>query len=343
MSDVWSNFSNSTNGTRFATVLGTNGYLALNLFSLLVLCPLQLTLNSLVIAAMSVSPQFKKMVAQRSVLLNLYSCGLVTSSAIVVLSSVSVMLLAGVDKGTVVELCRIGQVLAYTGVLTRNHFWLTFSVVFFRIIKHGHQKIKTNCLIAGLVVIWLVVALFAVPYFTPAYAYDSSALLDGVICLPRPTLVTSYVHLPLSAILFDTPTHFIMASFTIATFIYIRKNTITDDTRAKRATARFAGWFLVMMFTTVLVNIIGLVPFALQDHASVEIQVGFQLHSNYFLLTLPGLLTPIFTLIVFRPVRVAFWQIITCSCLRRRVVQGVTPTTTSSSGLQSISTQAALS
>ena len=271
MSDVWLNFSNSTNGMRFVTVLGTNGYLALNLLSLLVLCPLQITLNSLVIAAMSISPQFKKMVAQRSVLLNLYSTGLVTSAAIVVLSSISVMLLAGADKETVVQLCRIGQLLAYTGILTRNHFWLTFSVVFFLIIRHGHRKIKTNCLIAGLVVIWLVVALFAVPYFTPAYTYDSSALLDGMVCLPRPTQLTSYVHLPMSAILFNTPTHFIMASFTIATFIYIRKNTITDDTRAKKATARFAGWFLVMMFTTVLVNIIGLVPFALQDNVSVRL------------------------------------------------------------------------
>lgn len=319
MDEVWLNFSNSTNGTQFATVLGVNGYWALNLLSLLVLCPLQITLNSLVIAALSVSPQFKKMAAQRSVLLNLFTTGLVTSIALIVFNLVAVMLLAGVNKETVVELCRIGQLFAYTGILTRNILWLTFSILFFLIIKRGQQKIKKKFLIASLVVIWLVIALFAVPYLTPAYNYTFA--LDGIICLPSSTPLT-LVHLALSSFLFGIPTHFVMAFFTIATFVYIRKNTITDDKQAKRATARFAAWFLVVTFTTGLVNLIGAVPYALRNDVTLEVLVGFTLFSRYFLLTLPAFLTPVFTLIVFRPIRIAFWRIISCACVKKKLLKG---------------------
>lgn len=318
MSDIWLNLSNSTNGTQFATVLGVNGYLALNVLSLLVLCPLQLVLNSLVIAAVSISPQFKKMVAQRSVLLHLFTTGLVTSVALIVFSSVAVMLLAGVEKEIVVELCRIGQLFAYTGILARNILWLTFSIVFFMIIRYGHQKIKKNRLIAGLVVIWLVVALFAIPYLTPAYTY--TFVLDGVICLPRSTPpTTSFVHLALSSFLFGIPTHFVLAFFTIATFIYIRNNTITEDAHAKKATARFAGWILVVTFTTLLVNLIGAMPYALRSDATLEVLVGLTLFSRYFVLTLPAFLTPVFTLIIYRPIRRAFWQIISCACVKKKL------------------------
>lgn len=308
---------NETNATAtlqpFASILGHSGYLSLFCLSLAMICPVQLLLNGLVIAALSVNPIFKKMPSQRNILATISIVGLLTALALALFSIASILMLSGqTSAGS--GLCRFAQSIFHTAISMRNLTWATLSVSIYIVIRCGVKKVKTIPVLLALAIMWIVSFTSAIPYYTPAYDYDN--LLDGVICLPQLT-PAAFIHLSICFFGMGLPSHFIVIFFVLATIVYVKTNTHGSGFALESAMVRFAGLLLIVNFVTFVANVFGIVPFGLRQSGSLPLLVWFHLLSNYLLLSLPGILTPLLMVAAFKPVRETIKSLLTCHCMQK--------------------------
>ena len=77
---------------------------------------------------------------------------------------------------------------------------------------------------------------------------------------------------------------------------------------------RFAGLLLIVTMVTVGADMLGLVPLALGEAATLSIVVWFHLLSTYLVLSLLGIVTPLLMFTTFKPVRESMKKILTCRC-----------------------------
>ena len=303
---------NATNATAalqpFASILGHSGYFSLFCLSLVVICPVQLCLNCLVIAALTVNPVFKKMPSQRSVLATIAIVGLLTALALMFFSIAGLLLLSGhttVGSG----LCRFAQSIFHTAISMRNLTWATLSVSIFVVISYGVKKVKTIPVLLALAIMWIVSFTSAIPYFTPAYDYGN--LLDGVICLAELT-PAAFIHLSICFFGMGFPSHAIVLIFVLTTIIYVKRNARVNAFALESAMVKFASLLLIINFVTFAANFFGIVPFVLRQSANLPLLVWFHLLSTYLLLSLPGILTPLLMVAAFRPMRETMKSILSC-------------------------------
>lgn len=137
---------NETNATgtatleTFASILGPSGYLTLFCLSMAVICPVQLFLNGLVVAAISINPVIKKMPSQRNILATIAIVGLLTALALMFFSIAGILLLSGqLAAGS--GLCRFAQSIFHTAISMRNLTWATLTVTIFIVIRCGVKKV----------------------------------------------------------------------------------------------------------------------------------------------------------------------------------------------------------
>ena len=138
---------NETNVTTsilpFASVFGPVGYLALYGLTLAVICPVQLFLNALTMAAILTSPVFKTIQPQRIVLALVPAVGMLTATALGIRSVSGIVLISGLH-GRGVGLCQFAAVVLHTALAMRNMMWATLTVV----CSLWHQESKStsiNC------------------------------------------------------------------------------------------------------------------------------------------------------------------------------------------------------
>ena len=303
---------NGTNETfavsPFASVLGPVGYFSLYGLSLVVVCPVQLFLNALVMAAVLTSPVFKTVQSQRVVLAHITAVGLLTAIALGI-RSISGMILTSGLHGPGAGLCKLAAVVLHTALAMRNMTWATLTVVIYRVIRCGIKKVKVVPLMGAIVTMWLFAAATAIPYVTPAYNYE--ILLDGVICFTELS-TAAIVHLALSHATAGLSSDVVAISFVVATVAYIKRNTMDTEAPLNRAMVRFTVMLLIVPFITHAMNLLGLVPLALGEAATLATVVWFHLLSTYMLVSLPGIVTPLLMAATFRPVRESMKAILTC-------------------------------
>ena len=303
---------NGTNETfvvsPFASVLGPVGYFSLYGLSLAVFCPVQLFLNALTMAAVLTSPVFKTVQSQRIVLVHITAVGLLIDIALSI-RSISGMILTSGLHGPGAGLCQLAAVVLHTALAMRNMTWATLTVVFYLVIRCGIKKVKIVPLMGAIVIMWLFAAATAIPYVTPAYNYE--ILLDGVICFTELS-TAAIVHLALSHATAGLSSDVVAISFVAATVAYIKRNTMNIEAPLNRAMVKFTVILLIVPFITHAMNLLGLVPLALGEAATLATVVWFHLLSTYMLVSLPGIVTPLLMAATFRPVRESMKAILTC-------------------------------
>ena len=310
---------NETNATAalqpFASILGHSGYLSLFSLSLLMICPVQLFLNGLVIASLTMNPFFKKIPTQRNILATIAIVGVLTALALMFFSIAGILLLSGqTTAGS--GLCRFAQSIFHTAISMRNLTWATLTVTTFVVIVYGVKKVKSLPAFLALVIMWIVSFTSAIPYYTAAYDYDS--LLDGVICLAQLT-PAAFIHLSICFFGMGLPSHAVVVIFVLGAIVYVKKNTHVNIFALESAMVKFAGLLLIVNFVTFAANIFGIVPFALRQSASLPLLVWFHLVSTYLLLSLPGIVTPLLMVAAFKPMQKTMKSILTC-CFKQKML-----------------------
>ena len=189
-------------------------------------------------------------------------------------------------------------------------------MVIYLSVRCGIKKVKVLPLTVIIVTLWLIAAATAIPYVSPAYNYD--ILLDGVICFTELT-TGAIIHLAVSYITAGLSSHVVVISFVVATVAFVKRNTVSTEALLTRAMVKFAVLLLVVTFITVGVNLLGFVPLAMGEAATLAIVVWFHLLSTYLLTSLPGIVTPLLMAATFRPVRESMKNLLTCRFKKRKL------------------------
>ena len=311
------NRTNETIVLPFASVLGPVGYLALYSLTLAVICPVQLFLNGLTMAAVLTSPVLKTVQSQRAILVQITAIGLLTATTLMFHSISGIILTSGLHESGV-HLCTFTAVVLHIALGMRTLMWATLTVVTYLFVRCGIKKVKVVPLAVASVAMWIIAAATAIPYVTPAYNFD--VMLDGVICFTELT-TAAIVHLAFSYTA-GLSSHLVIISFVVATIVCVKRNTMNTDSGVpqNRAMIKFAALILIVSFVTLGVNMLGFVPFAMGEAATLTIVVSFHLLSYNLLLSLPGIVTPLLMAAIFRPVRESMKNILTCHLTEKKEV-----------------------
>ena len=309
------NRTNETIVLPFASVLGPVGYLALYSLTLAVICPVQLFLNGLTMAAVLTSPVLKTVQSQRAILVQITAIGLLTATTLMFHSISGIILTSGLHESGV-HLCTFTAVVLHIALGMRTLMWATLTVVTYLFVRCGIKKVKVVPLAVASVAMWIIAAATAIPYVTPAYNFD--VMLDGVICFTELT-TAAIVHLAFSYTA-GLSSHLVIISFVVATIVCVKRNTMNTDSGVpqNRAMIKFAALILIVSFVTLGVNMLGFVPFAMGEAATLTIVVSFHLLSYNLLLSLPGIVTPLLMAAIFRPVRESMKNILTCHLTEKK-------------------------
>ena len=210
--------------------------------------------------------------------------------------------------------CRMAVILLVCGSSARLLHMTTYATVLYLLVRHGRKRVKFTPAAVATVLMWL---LATVPHLVlGAPPVLGIIFLEGTDCFHIGVGTVTYVYA------FSCLTFYGGGSFSISTVMavmslrYIRKNTITKDTKLFKAMLKFS-MFLLFGNT---VNVIGImVPFTIaafyplypEDHSASITRILHYVEGVVILLSL--LPTPIFMLVYIRPVQQRLKRII-CPC-----------------------------
>ena len=220
-----------------------------------------------------------------------------------------------VQEGAV-WLCKIGFSAVHISIAIRTASLALLSVVVYIIIKHGLSKVKLAPLIASVVILWVVVVLSGLPYFTPAYQYEP--IRNGILVCDTTFTSSAYAHIGLSLLFIDIPGRLISVCTIIAAAVHVKRNTVTDFNPIKRSFLRFSVILLCIGILILLTNIVGLVPFILSTGADVTVLVWLHL-IIYVAIFLPAVVVPVLMIVLFKPILSAVKGLLKCRRCRARV------------------------
>ena len=302
------NSTDSTTGLPCPSALSVEGYLTLDLISLVLISPLELILNTLVLVAFSLNKEFKRSAPQRTIHLNILVAGLVSSVAVIfIAASYAVMVTGHSSTGGI--LCAIFYYLSYLGFGMNNILLVTLAVTLYIVIRCGIEKVKTMHLNVTIIIIWIIMAILPIPYFTPLY--DFSQPFDGAICIPifQPG---SYAHLITSTLLTDILARIVSVIMVIALLVYVWRNTFSSDFRLKKAMVKFTGLLLLENFVRFLLVLLGAVGIAGGSLLGAHGVVAFNYFNIFVTIRLPILVPPILIIVLYKPIRRTMKGILCC-------------------------------
>ena len=306
------------------SVLSVEGYLTLDLISLVLISPLELILNTLVLVAFSLNKEFNRSAPQRTIHLNILIAGLVSSVSVIFIAlSYAVMVTGNSSTGGI--LCAIFFYLSYLGFGMNNILLASLAVTLYIVIRCGVEKVKTMHFNVSIIIIWIIMVFLPIPYVTPLY--DFSQPFDGAICIPifQPG---SYAHMIIITLIADMLSRIISVIVIIALLVYIRKNTFSSDFRLKKAMVKFTGLLLLENFLRFLLSLLGILGIAGESLLGIKGIVIFNYFNLFVTGRLPILIPPILIIVLYKPIRRTMKGILCCkSELIRR------PTTTATSKL----------
>ena len=233
--DESGNFSqNATTESPLASALRQQGYTALVSALLVLLVPPQLFLSILTIAGLCTGKAFRKIKAQRNLMISIAAMGFV-SSATKVLYAIAEYLFVHSKKEAGVIFCHAAVLSYYFNTTMRAALIATLSVTVYITVKHGYKKIKSIYLYIALVILLVIVLLFGIQFALP-FANSFNDPLDGVICSNKRSIL-GYIGLGLGIAMLYIPTHIATVGVTIATFVFAKKhyNLLTKSKELKVA------------------------------------------------------------------------------------------------------------
>ena len=301
----------------FASVLGVQGYTAMVTVLLVLLVPPQLFLSIITIAGLCAGKEFRKIKAQRNIMIGIGATGF-TSSMIVIMYAIAEYLFLNHHKEAGVVFCHGATLFYHINAGMRNVFLATLSVTVFITIKHGHQKIKVTYLNIALVVMFVIVLLLGIVYFFPS-AVDFSFQFDGVLCLPNPS-PSGYAGIGIALALIDIPSRIISIAVVVASLVFVKKHssTLTVDNRLKIAMVKFTVLLVILNIVVFVANYVALIPFLLlatfQDQLDFAGLAIFRQLIDFILPSVPAVITPLMMMAVFKPLRAAIKTLLFSYC-----------------------------
>ena len=290
-----------------------SSYLAVNAVSLILFVLPGLILNGLVAVALAGEITKKQQGrAQWIILLNISLAGLVTTLSLGALSVSRLFLVNNVQEGAA-WLCRIGFSAVHISISIRTASLALLSVVVYIIIKHGLSKVKLAPLIVSVAILWLVVVLTGLGYWTPAYHFEP--FRDGILACDATFTSSAYAHISLSILIVDIPGRLISVCTIIAAVVHIKRRTVTDYNPIKRSFLRFSIILLCINILILITNVVGTVGFifAVGAHNSVLIWLTLAVYVAIFL---PAIVVPVLMMILFKPIWFAVKGVLACKMFR---------------------------
>ena len=318
MSAVGNISGNVTTEFPFASVLGVQGYTAFVTVQLVLLVPPQLFLSIITIAGLCAGKEFRKIKAQRNIMIGNAVMGFV-SVIHMVMFVIAEYLFLHHHKEAAVVFCHGGTLFSHINASMRNVFLATLAVTVFITIKHGHQKIKLRYLNIALVVMFVIVLLLGIVYFFPS-AVDYSFPFDGVLCVAN-VRSGGYAAIGIAIALTGIPPRTISIAVVIASLVLVKKHssTLTGDNRLKIAMLKFTVLLVILNIVVFVANYGALISLILFDTFQYQLDfTGLAVYRQLIALLLPSVpavITPLMMMAVFKPLRTAIKTLLfSCCC-----------------------------
>ena len=223
--------------------------------------------------------------------------------------------------------CRMAVILIACGSSARLLHMATFATVLYLLVHPGRKRVKFAPVAVATVLLWL---LSTVPHLVlGAPPVLGVIFLEGTDCFPCGVGAVSYVYV------FSCLAFYGGGSFGISTVMaamslrYIRKNTITKDTKLLKAMFKFSMFLLFgnsanFIGITVPFTVSAFYPLYPENHSTTITRILTYVEGVFILLSL--LPTPIFMLVYVRPVQQRLKCII-CPCCVTKADTSIGPST----------------
>ena len=222
----------------------------------------------------------------------------------------------------------IGYAIFYLGWIVRlNHnettsciMFYTFAVIFniqkftsgalyavniFLFIKYGEKKLKWYIIIPHIVLSWLIISVISIlrAIFIPS---NFVRYINGICSVPIYTSVLFTISTSLT-----TSIAFILLVvqiiIIIITFVYIKKNTLTENAQIKKAVAKVLVYIIIASIISFVGTIFPAVSFIVRliIPGSTIVTMTARSYFSRLVFGVPGIATPIAAIALLKPVREA--------------------------------------
>ena len=173
---------------------------------------------------------------------------------------------------------------------------LEFGVVLFIVVKRGIKKLRVLYLILVAVLPWVVGVCNSIPPFTPIYELNATEITGtcSYTFNPIPVLIDlaiSWIFLGLGACI-------VTMILAIASYCFVRRNTLTEDRQLHRGLVKLAGFLILSDIVLIVVNLV--LPTV---YTILSPEGWVQHYSSILVLSAATWPSPISLLTVYGPVR----------------------------------------
>ena len=297
---------NLTTEDTLGSALRQQGYTALYSALLVLLVPPQLFLSILTIAGLCTGKTFRKIKAQRNLMILMAGMGFVSSMSELMLAFAQFLFVHNYKDAGVI-FCHGGGWLAFINGTMRLCLLTALSVTVYIVVKHGHEKINNTHLCISLVGMVIFVIILGVPYFIPTVLRFNEPL-DGTICFNNPSLA-GYVGFGIAIVLLDIPARFITIAVIIAGLVFVKKHRsfITEHKELKVAMIKLVTCLIILNFIVTAANYLLFTPVIFLVTSTDQTNVGDlgipTIFSHFIGLSSPAIATPLVMMIVFKPLQ----------------------------------------
>ena len=266
-------------------------------------------LNCIILASLLIQSSLLSTV--RLVLGALTVSGLLNAFGLIMQRLSGIVVSSTQDPNPNLGVCRFILWIIVVGAACRLTFLAIFSVAVLVIViakpKYAKPIVFVVAFAAAFLVICAVCALQFSPVIDATYAY-------GVTCIPVSVGTPSITYIMFYIIVFAIVPLCVTVVMLIIVVCYIKRNTITDDVKIKKAMARFT-LFLIIGNVVNFTGIILPAAYAAQRTASSSTANGSVVeYLPYAFMSLSLLPPPILMLIFFKAVRDGIKRVFCCCC-----------------------------
>ena len=304
MAEIGNISENVTNTTElpFASVLGVQGYTAMVTVLLILLVPPQLFLSIITIVGLCAGKEFRKIKAQRNIMIAITAMGFVSSIDVFMLA-IAEYLFLNHHKEAGMVFCHGSYLFNHIDYTLRDVLMVFFSISVFIVIKHGQNELRVIYMNIALFISISIALSLGIIYLVPS-AINFSIQFDGVVCHAQISLAGYVVGLILTMILITIPVRISSLGIVIAILVFVKKHStaLDENEKLKRAIVKFVA-MIVIVNAIFVVGII--LSFVIPWLAAVDVAtfVVF-LHLLYYLLpSTQALITPLMMMAVFKSLR----------------------------------------
>ena len=303
------------NGTMMQGFLSAGAYLAYSSILLFVIMIPAAILNSIILVSLLLQSSLLPTV--RLVLGALTVAGLLNAFGLIMQRLGGIILASTLLPSPNLGMCRFILWIILAGAASRLTFLALFAISVLVIVVAMPKHAKPIVFGAVFTTTFLVVCAVCALAFAPSLTDVQYA--SGVSCGPLSVGTPTIAFVIFYLIVFGFVPLCVTAVIPIIVLCYIKKNTITDDVKIKKAMARFTLFLLIGN----VFNFIGiLLPAAIaaqRTTSSISTNGGVVEYLPYAFMSLSLLPTPILMLIFFKAVRDGIRRFFCCCCPTEKV------------------------